>query len=228
MNTTKKNSNTTRLVIGAVVVAIVAALVVALVVGGSSSDDSSDGGSSPDATSASSVAPGSAGETQPVAVTGAALAPLADEASDPAVGQPAPALRGATFDGSTIEITPGDGRDRLVVFLAHWCPHCNAELPIIDEWRASGLIPADLDIVAVSTAVSAERPNYPPSRWLDENGWIWPALADSAEMTAAEAYGVSGFPFMVIVGSDGNVKGRTSGQKELAALDAWVTTTLGR
>lgn len=223
MNTTKKNSNTTRLVISAVVVAIIAALVVALVVGGSSDDDASSDTEAP-----SSVAPGSAAETQPVTVNGTALAPLGDEASDPAVGRPAPSLLGATFDGSPVEITPGDGRDRLVLFLAHWCPHCNAELPIIDEWRAAGMIPEDLDIVAVSTAVSSDRPNYPPSSWLKKNGWIWPALADSAEMTAAEAYGVSGFPFMVIVGSDGNVKGRTSGQKELAALDAWVTTTLGR
>jgi thiol-disulfide isomerase/thioredoxin len=137
-------------------------------------------------------------------------------------------LRGATFDGSPVEITPGGGNDQLIVFLAHWCPHCNAELPIIEEWRAAGMIPEGLDIVAVSTAVSADRPNYPPSKWLVDKGWTWPALADSADMTAAGAYGVTGYPFMVIVGADGNVKGRTSGQKELATLDAWVTTTLGR
>lgn len=218
----KKGSNSTRLVIAAVVVAVVAALVVALVAGGSSDDDSASD------TAASSSAPGSASETQPVVVSGSALAPLADESNDPAVGQPAPALQGASFDGSPIEITPGGGSDQLIVFLAHWCPHCNAELPIIEEWRAAGMIPEGLDIVAVSTAVSADRPNYPPSSWLEQKGWTWPALADSAEMTAAEAYGVSGYPFMVVVGPDGNVKGRTSGQKELAVLDAWVRTTLGR
>lgn len=220
---TKKSSNSTRLVIAAVAVAVVAALVVALIAGGSSDDDASSDTGVP-----SSVAPGSAGETQPVNVNGTALAPLGDEASDPAVGQPAPALQGATFDGSPVEITPGGGSDQLIVFLAHWCPHCNAELPIIEEWRAAGMIPDDLDIVAVSTAVSSDRPNYPPSSWLKKNGWTWPALADSAEMTAAEAYGVTGYPFMVIVGPDGNVKGRTSGQKELTVLDAWVRTTLGR
>jgi thiol-disulfide isomerase/thioredoxin len=223
VNAVQKKSGTTPLVIGAVVVAIVAALVVALVSGGSSDDDSS-----PSTTAPSSVAPGSAAENQPVDVIGAVLAPLTDEANDPAVGQPAPTLRGSSFDGSAIEIAAGDGTDRLIVFLAHWCPHCNAELPIIEEWRAAGMIPPDLDIVAVSTAVSPDRPNYPPSRWLTQNGWTWPALADSVEMTAAEAYGVTGYPFMVVVGPDGNVKGRTSGQKELAVLDAWVQATLGR
>lgn len=223
MNAQKKNSNTTRLVIAAVVVAVVAALVVALVAGGSSDDESSPATSTP-----SSVAPGSASETQPVEVVGSALVPLEDETADPAVGQPAPTLRGATFDGSPVEITPGGGNDQLIVFLAHWCPHCNAELPIIEEWRAAGMIPEGLDIVAVSTAVSADRPNYPPSRWLVDKGWTWPALADSADMTAAGAYGVTGYPFMVIVGADGNVKGRTSGEKGLEALDTWVSTTLGR
>jgi thiol-disulfide isomerase/thioredoxin len=227
MNTTKKKSNTTALVIAAVVVAVVAALVVALVAGGSSDDESSPE-PSPGSSAPSSAATGAAAENQPVEVVGSVLVPLENEASDPAVGQPAPTLRGATFDGSTLEITPGGGNDQLIVFLAHWCPHCNAELPIIEEWRAAGMIPDGLDIVAVSTAVSSDRPNYPPSRWLDEKGWTWPALADSADMTAAEAYGVTGYPFMVIVGPDGNVKGRTSGQKELSALDAWVTATLGR
>jgi cytochrome c biogenesis protein CcmG/thiol:disulfide interchange protein DsbE len=223
MNATKKKSNTTALVIAAVVVAVVAALVVALVAGGSSDDESSPNSAAP-----SSSATGSAAENQPVEVVGSVLVPLENEASDPAVGQPAPTLRGATFDGSPLEITPGGGNDQLIVFLAHWCPHCNAELPIIEEWRAAGMIPDGLDLVAVSTAVSSDRPNYPPSKWLEEKGWTWPALADSADMTAAEAYGVTGYPFMVIVGPDGNVKGRTSGQKELAALDAWVTSTLGR
>jgi thiol-disulfide isomerase/thioredoxin len=211
------------LVIAAVVVAVVAALVVALVAGGSSDDESSPNSSAP-----SSAAPGAAAENQPVEVVGSALVPLENEAADPAVGQPAPTLRGATFDGSPLEIAPGGGTDQLIVFLAHWCPHCNAELPIIEEWRAAGMIPDGLDVVAVSTAVSSDRPNYPPSKWLDDKGWTWPALADSADMTAAAAYGVTGYPFMVIVGPDGDVKGRTSGQKELAALDAWVTSTLGR
>ena len=206
-----------------VVVAVVVAFVVAIVAGGSSDDDSS-----PDPTPITSTTPGGPGEVQPVDVSGTALVPLGDGASDPAVGQTAPALRGSSFDGSALEIAPGDGNDHLIVFLAHWCPHCNAEIPVLLEWQANGMVPADLSVVAVSTAVSSDRPNYPPSRWLNEKGWPWPALADSAEMTAASAYGVSGYPFMVIVGPDGAVKGRTSGEKGLDALDAWVQATLGR
>ena len=32
----------------------------------------------------------------------------------------------------------------MVVFLAHWCPHCNAEIPVLNEWRDSGEIPDGL------------------------------------------------------------------------------------
>jgi len=39
------------------------------------------------------------------------------------------------------------------VFLAHWCPHCNREIPELNAWRDSGEVPADLQVVAVTTAV---------------------------------------------------------------------------
>ena len=74
----------------------------------------------------------------------------------------------------------------MVVFLAHWCPHCNAESRCSSEWAAIGRHPGRPEIVGVSTAVSAERPNYPPDEWLADKGWDWPVLADDAEQTAAQ------------------------------------------
>ena len=219
----KKNSSNTRLVVGAVVVAIVVALVVAIVAGGGSSDDDV----APVTTPSSAVTPGGAAESQPVVVDGTALVPLADENADPAVGLTPPTLSGASFDGSSFIVTPGQDGDLLLVFLAHWCPHCNAEIPVLLDWQASGMIPDGLTVVGISTAVSADRPNYPPSNWLASKGWTWPVMADSVDQAAAAAYGVSGYPFMVLVGADGTVKGRTSGEKGLEALDAWVTSTLG-
>jgi thiol-disulfide isomerase/thioredoxin len=219
----KKNSSNTRLVVGAVVVAIVVALVVAVVAGGGSSDDDV----APATTSPTPVVPGGAAESQPVVVDGTSLVPLADENADPAVGLTPPALSGASFDGSSFAVTPGQDGDVLLVFLAHWCPHCNAEIPVLLDWQASGMIPDGLSVVGISTAVSADRPNYPPSSWLASKGWTWPVMADSVDQAAAAAYGVSGYPFMVLVGADGTVKGRTSGEKGLEALDVWVTSTLG-
>lgn len=219
----KKNSNNTRLVVVAVVVAIVVAFVVAIVAGGGSSDDDV----APVTTPSSAVTAGGAAESQPVVVDGTPLAPLVDPAADPAVGAIPPAMSGASFDGSSIAVTPGQDGDVLLVFLAHWCPHCNAEIPVLLDWQAEGLIPDGLSVVGISTAASADRPNYPPSAWISDKGWTWPVMADSPDQAAAAAYGVSGYPFMVIVGADGTVKGRTSGEKGLEALDAWVSATLG-
>jgi hypothetical protein len=77
-------------------------------------------------------------------------------------------------------------------------------------------------VFGVSTAVSEERPNYPPDEWLAEKGWDWPVLADDAELTAANAYGVTGFPFFTIVDADGNVAARGSGEYPIEALQALV------
>jgi len=167
----------------------------------------------------------SAAETQPVTVAGAALPAPPEAGNDTAVGMTAPTLKGFTFSGSPIDITPG-GRAKMVVFLAHWCPHCNREIPVLQQWAAAGGVPADLDIIGVSTAVTAQRDNYPPSTWLVNKQWTWPALADSENSDAATAYGVAGFPTFVIVGADGKVKVRSSGELPIADLDALVKQAL--
>jgi len=206
----KSQSSNGKWVVLAVVAAIAAALLVAVVVGGG------------DKRSGDVLAT----ENQPVVIEGTILEPLGDEAIDPMVGQVAPTLNGATFDGSGVSVTPGDGQAYMIVFLAHWCPHCNREVPRLIEWQASGAVPSELQVVGVSTAVASDRPNYPPSQWAVDKGWTWPMMADSTSKEAAEAYGVSGYPFFVIVGADGEVKVRVSGEVEIPALTQIVSDAL--
>jgi cytochrome c biogenesis protein CcmG, thiol:disulfide interchange protein DsbE len=176
-------------------------------------------------TTATDNASSSAAETQPVTVVGTALPVAPESGDDSAIGLTAPTLQGFHFDGSPIDITPG-GRAKMVVFLAHWCPHCNREIPVLQGWAAGGGVPADLDIIGVSTAVSAQRDNYPPSKWIVDKKWIWPVMADSNKSDAANAYGVAGFPTFVIVGADGKVKVRSSGELPVDQLDALVKQAL--
>ena len=168
----------------------------------------------------------SATETQPVTVVGTALPAPPESGADPAIGLTPPTLHGFTFDGSPIDITPGGGRAKMVVFLAHWCPHCNNEMPVILRWAATGGAPANLDIVSVSTAVNIQRDNYPPSKWIVKKEWTFPVLADSSNSDAAAAYGVTGFPTFTIVGPDGLVKVRTSGELAETELDGLVANAL--
>lgn len=212
------NRRTTLVVIG-VVALILVALLVALFTSGSSSDE--DGANGGDTTAVEVV-----DQNQPVAVTGEVLPSLEDPSADPAVGMMAPRLEGRSFDGTPIVIEPGDGQAYMVVFLAHWCPHCNAEIPRLVTWFESGRVPANLRVIGVSTAVAADRPNYPPSEWIVETNWPWEIMADSAEVTAAAAYGVSSFPFFAIVGADGQIKVRQSGELEPEVLEAIVAAAL--
>ena len=209
------------MIIGGVFVAIVIAFVIAIVAGGSNDSGSADTAKVPNSDGSVSV-----GENQPVEVVGEALEALSDSGDDSTIGLTAPTLNGYAFDGSNLSVTPGDGKPYMLVFLAHWCPHCNREIPRLIEWQASGAIPADLQIIGVSTAVASDRPNYPPSQWVVAKGWPWPVMVDSEAMDAAEAYGVSGYPFFALVGADGKVKVRGSGELEIDQLNQIVDAAL--
>ena len=52
-------------------------------------------------------------------VSGARLAAFTQPVPDSAAGQPAPEVRGTSFDGTAVSIT-NDGRTKALVFLAHW------------------------------------------------------------------------------------------------------------
>ncbi len=91
-------------------------------------------------------------------------------------------------------ITPGGGAPKLVVFVAHWCPHCQREVPLLVNWMSSGQKPANLDVVAVSTANDLSDVNSPASDWLKRENWPTPVMADSSDNTAANAYGLPGVP----------------------------------
>jgi cytochrome c biogenesis protein CcmG/thiol:disulfide interchange protein DsbE len=193
------------IVVVAIAAAVLVALVAALVVGNDDGGDGEDG-----------TATGTDGGTatvpddSPVTVTGTDLPAYEDGAADPAVGTPMPTLEGTALDGSSLTI-PASGRPTMIVFLAHWCPHCQAEVPVVQGWVDGGGLPAGVDLLSVSTASDPARPNYPPSEWLAGEGWTAPVLVDGNEAALA-AGGVSAFPFFVAVDADGNVIQRASGE----------------
>ncbi len=168
-------------------------------------------------------------QNRPVEVTGDPLPGLDTEvAVDPAIGTAMPVIAGAGFDGRPITIGgPSDG-PTLYVFLAHWCPHCNDEIPELIELEGRGGIPQGMNVVAISTGVDESAPNYPPSDWLVDKDWPsqWPVMADSADSTSFVVTGGSGFPYLMIVDADGNVLERASGTKSADELAEWITATL--
>lgn len=161
------------------------------------------------------------GYTRPVDVTGDKLPILQVDSveADPARGSRAPVVSGEDFEGRTVRIDGVASGPTMVVFLAHWCSHCDDEILVINRLRDQGSFPEGLSIVGVSTAVMADRPNFPPDRWLESKGWTYPVIADDVDFereafVAAEAFGVSAFPFVVLIDADGVVQARWAGGRD--------------
>lgn len=155
-----------------------------------------------------------AGVAEPAAqvtISGEPLPALADPAADPAVGRQLPALSGIGLDGQPIAIGPEAGPMAIVV-LAHWCLHCQAELPRIVQLIEQGGLPEGVTVVGLSTGIDAVRPNYPPSAWFEREGWRQPTLVDDAGSRALDALGLSSFPGFVFVDGQGAVALRLTGE----------------
>jgi thiol-disulfide isomerase/thioredoxin len=154
-------------------------------------------------------------------VSGTALPAFTDTAPDPAIGQPIPTLTGTDLAGDAISIGPGDG-PTVVVALAHWCSVCQAEVPVLVDYLASTGMPEGVRLVALSTGIDAARPNYPPSAWLEREGWTAPTMIDDASSQGLAALGMTAFPGFVFVDADGRVVQRYTGQMPADAFDQVV------
>lgn len=151
----------------------------------------------------------------PISVDGTPLEAFTSTEDDPARGGAAPVVAGKSADGAATTIG-APGEPTLVVFLAHWCPHCQRELPRIVELMADGGL-AGVRVVAVLTGSGADRPNFPPMAWLDREGWAGEVLLDDEASEAARSFGLTSYPFLTFLDSDGTVAARASG--ELPAED---------
>ncbi len=191
--------------VGAVLIAVAAIAAVALTRTG--------GGSS-------TLAPiGSSASGSPL--PSGALPPFADGAVDPAVGQKAPEVDGAGFDGSPVVIK-ADGRPKILLFIAHWCPHCQLEVPVVQGWVDAKRLPVGVDLISIASANDPAAPNYPPDAWLARENWTAPVIVDGDRQIAL-AYGLTAFPYWVVVDSAGNIVQRLVGELTAEQLDGLVT-----
>lgn len=165
-------------------------------------------------------------EYQDVKIFGESLSLYDGTTVDSSLGVMAPIMKGKGFGGNTVNVSPGT--PTLLVFLAHWCPHCQKEVPQLVKWYESGKVPVDLDIIAVATATTIEAPNYPPSIWLAGEKWpaLWPVMVDTKEGAAGAAYGLAGFPYFVLLDAEGKVVGRSSGQLSGQELEQFIGRSL--
>ena len=211
----KSSSGNGKFIVGAII---------AIIIGGAAIVAISSSGSE------SSTTSGNISEYSDITVTGDAL-PAFDStstATDTSIGMTAPIVSGKGFTGTEIT-TDGAATPTLLVFLAHWCPHCQREVPLLVQWEKDGQTPTGIDVIAIATGTDPANPNFPPSEWLarEEFPALWPVIADSADKDAANAFGLSGYPYFVLVDAQGKVFKRLSGEIPMDELTAIINQMIG-
>jgi thiol-disulfide isomerase/thioredoxin len=213
--------------IAIVLVAAVAAIVVTGGSGGTAATAPPSAASTP-VGSAASTPLGSAASGAPAAsagapvVSGSPLPAFQQTVGDPAIGTTIPTVAGTNFSGEPVAIDL-DGKPKILIFLAHWCTHCQAEVPLVQAWMNAGGLPDGVELISVATAIDPARPNYPPAAWLEREGWSAPVIDDETG-SVATAYGLSAFPFWVFVNGDGTVAGRAAGELPIADVEAIIAS----
>jgi cytochrome c biogenesis protein CcmG/thiol:disulfide interchange protein DsbE len=179
---------------GAVVIGVAAVIAVAVSGGGKTGNDNG------------------VAQTRPVTVTGPTLATFDDSGTDAAVGNRAPTLVGQNFNATRVTVGD-DGHPKMVVFVAHWCPHCRAEVPRLASYLQKTGLPTGVELFIVPTGTNSSYPNYPPSKWLLREGLgKVPTLVDDKNGTAFGAFGGSSYPYMVLLDKNNKVVVRHAGE----------------
>ena len=143
-------------------------------------------------------------------VTGDLLPEFAGENDDNiALGLAAP-IFSAPNENSEIVSLEKNGNAKALLFLAHWCGYCQKEVPVVQEFINSAGVPPGVDVIAIATSIDRGRENYPPQRWLADEGWSEAQLYD-LDREIGNAYGLTAFPYWVFLDKDLNVVARRTG-----------------
>ena len=198
--------------------------VLAFVFTRSDGSDSGGGSATPnggDATPGVTVVPVGKVAIGPIVVTGTKLPEQAAGSADPAVGQVIPTIEGQTFDASAMTIGPS-GEPTIIMVVAHWCPHCQREVPFLQSWLTANGAPEGVRLVALATSNDSGKPNYPAGQWLVREKWTVPTMVDDKASDGAQALGVTGFPYFIVVDAQGKAIERTSGELTAAQWESLI------
>lgn len=129
-------------------------------------------------------------------------------------GEQVPAFTAPDLFGGTVAWDDYLGRPTVLPVWASWCPHCQAELPVLD--RVMKDYP-DLGFVTVVTAIGAQ-PGPTPEQYMQEAGLDFPVAVDDVDGTLGAGLGVTGFPTLYFVNSDGTVAFQLGGEVDEQTL----------
>lgn len=137
--------------------------------------------------------------------------PLPPFEGEPAVGFTAPTFTTDTLDGERVTVGPAD-EVRVIGFFVHSCPHCQREVSRLAGWLRINEVPEGVELLAVSTLARPETENWPPSAWFSRESFSAPVLLDDEKGTISAGYGMTTFPYWVVVDEDMAVITQAAGE----------------
>jgi cytochrome c biogenesis protein CcmG/thiol:disulfide interchange protein DsbE len=132
----------------------------------------------------------------------------------PLLGRVAPATKGATLAGGTVDIDAYRGRWVMVNFFASWCTPCRVEHPELKAFDAEHRTAGD----AVLVGVTYDNKEAEAKAFFAKRGGTWPVINDP-ENSIGVAYGVAQVPETFVVSPDGVVVQHFPGGVTQADLD---------
>jgi peroxiredoxin len=145
-----------------------------------------------------------------------------------AVGTPAPDLQW-TLSGQSGSFAGERGNPLLVAYVATWCPHCQAEVAVLNQinQRYSG---RGLKVLGVSASTMAMDGRSRASlgdleRFVRAHDATYPHLYDGS-LVGAQRYGVRSFPSIFLIDATGTVRFAQTGEVPEADLARAVESVL--
>ncbi len=136
---------------------------------------------------------------------------------DTSLGIVSPRVTAATMLGEEINLIQ-PGAYNLIIFLAHWCPHCRTEVRLLSPYLNDNIPVKNLTITSVATWINPNMDNYPPHNWLLNENWPVQVLADNKTSDISSAFGVTGVPAFILLDENGVVIARKSGRLGVSSL----------
>lgn len=122
------------------------------------------------------------------------------------------------YSGTNVNLAAEDGKARVWMVWAHWCPYCQAELPELSTWYpANAERFPNVELVTVSSAIDDSRDN-PLLPYLEAEQFSFPVLVDETG-EVSQLFGTAAFPFWVVTDAEGTVVLRVAGALGIDSVD---------
>ncbi|HET9672232.1 MAG TPA: TlpA disulfide reductase family protein [Actinomycetota bacterium] len=126
----------------------------------------------------------------------------APRAALPAAGEAIPDFSAPALAGDgRVAWADHVGQPLVLAIWAPWCPACQEELPILSKVVEET---PGVSMVTIVTAIGS-RPGPTPEAYLAEHGLSFPVAVDDRAGTLAEGFGLTSFPSVMFVDSNGTV-----------------------